>query len=178
MPVMARFFVRSADLLRVARGSFEALSREPEDPNPPLAEGLIAWYANDTAGAERQFAKVTSFDTANGNGLAFRALLALRRKELANATKLAGRAVASDRQLALTHYSLGMALLANNQFEAAKPEFSTAFAQEPAFLSARVKLAEIEARQKKPDEARKILSSVLLADPLCVDAKKALYALP
>ncbi len=178
MPAMARFYVRSADLLKAARGAFEPLSKEAEDPNPPIAEGLVAWHANDYLAAEKFFAKVTSFDTANGNGLAFRALLALRRKEIPNALKLATRAVASDRQLALTHYALGMALLTSNQFEQAKPEFATAFATEPTFVSARVKLAEIETKQKKPDEARKILSAVLLIDPLCLEAKKALYALP
>ena len=33
-------------------------------------------------------------------------------------------------------------------------------------------------KQKKPDEARRLLAAVLLVDPLYFDAKKALYALP
>jgi tetratricopeptide (TPR) repeat protein len=178
LPVMARFFVRSSDLLKQARGAFEPLSKDAEDPNPPTAEGLVAWYANDFGAAEKFFSRATSFDTANGNGLAFRALLALHRKEVGNAIRLAGKAVSAERQLALSHYALGLALLTNNQPDLAKPEFSTAFAQEPTFGAARVRLAEIEAKQKKPEEARRLLSSLLLADPLYLDAKKALYALP
>ena len=178
LPVMARFFVRPQDLLRQARGSFESLKVKGEDPNVPTAEALIAWYSNDFVGAEKQFSRVVAADPGNGQGLAFRALLALRRKENGNATRLAQKAVAAERQFALGHYAVGMALMATNQFELAKAPFRTAFELEPRFAATRVKLAEIEMMQKKPDEARKILQGVLLVDPLYFDAKKALYALP
>lgn len=178
LSVMARFFVRPQDLLRQARGSFAGLAREADDPNVPMAEGLIAWFSNDFAAAEKHFARVVAADPSSGEGLAFRALLAVRRKDSGNALKLAQKAIAAERQLALTHYALGMALMATNQFETAKGSFRTAFELEPRLSAARVKLAEIELKQKKPDEARKILTAVLAVDPLYFDAKKALYALP
>ncbi len=178
LPVMARFFVRSQDLLRPAKGTFEPLRSAADDPNVPMAEGLIAWYANDFAGAEKHFTRVLAADPASGEALSFRSLLALRRKENGNALKLAQKAVAIEKQLGLAHYALGMALMATNQFETAKAPFRTAFELEPKLAAPQVKLAEIEMKQKKPEDARRILSGVLLVDPLYFDAKKALYALP
>lgn len=178
LPVMARYYVRSQDLLRQAKGAFEPLATEADDPNVPMAEGLVAWFANDFAGADKHFARAVAVDPGNGHGLAYRAMLALRRKDSANALKLGQKAVAAERQFALAHYAVGAALLATNQFEIAKAPFRTAFELEPKFAAARVKLAEVEFKQKKPEEARKILAAVLLTDPLYFDAKKALYALP
>jgi len=178
LPVMARFFVRPQDLLRQAKGAFDPLRSAADDPNVPMAEGLIAWYANDFAGAEKQFVRVLAADPASGEALAFRSLLALRRKENGVALKLAQKAVAIEKQLGLAHYALGMALMATNQFETAKAPFRTAFELEPKLSAPQVKLAEIEMKQKKPEDARRILSGVLLVDPLYFDAKKALYALP
>ncbi len=178
LPVMARFYVRPMDLLRQARGLFEPLKVEFDDPNVPTAEGIIAWYSNDFTAAEKHFARAVAADPGSGHGFAFRSLLALRRKENGKALKLAQKAVAAERELALAHYALGMALLATNQFEVAKAPFRTAFELEPKFAATQVKLAEIEMMQKKPDEARRILGGVLLVDPLYFDAKKALYLLP
>ncbi|MBS1150800.1 MAG: putative adventurous gliding motility protein [Myxococcaceae bacterium] len=178
LPVMARFFVRPQDLLRQAKGTFSALKVEADDPNVPTAEGLIAWYSNDFMGAEKEFARAVAADPGSGHGLAFRALLALRRKENPGGLKLAQKAVQAERQVALAHYAVGMALMSTNQFEAAKAPFRTAFELEPRFTAPQVKLAEIELKQKKPEEARRILTRVLLVDPLYFDAKRALYALP
>jgi predicted Zn-dependent protease len=71
-----------------------------------------------------------------------------------------------------------MALFAQNQIDLAKKELRQGSDLEPAMLAPRVKLGEIEAKQKHPEEARKILATVLLQDPLYHDAERALFAIP
>lgn len=175
LAVMAPVFVRPADLLRPARGLFLPLSRDVEDPNPQLAEGLVAWFSDDLEGAEKAFEKVTSFDPANGPGLAYRSFIALRRGQLAAADKLAFRAVKSDRDNALAHLAVGLTMLGNNKLEAAKKELGRAGQLAPAMLLPRAKIGEIEGRQKRPEEARKVLTTVLLNDPLYREARRAQY---
>lgn len=177
-PSMARLYVRPADVLRAAKGSFELLSKEAEDPNPPMAEGLLAWHSGDWAAAEREFSRVVSYDTANGNGFAFKSLLALRRKENAQAVKLAAKAIDAERQLGLAHAAHGLALAAANQPDLAKRSLQKAFELEPKLLLPKVRFAEIEAKQKKIEDARKTLTVVLLADPTYAEAKRVLHTLP
>jgi hypothetical protein len=45
----------------------------------------------------------------------------------------------------------------------------------PQLLGPKVILGDGEASQKNPDEARRVLTSVLLSDPLYRDAKRVLF---
>lgn len=178
LPVMARTYVRPTDLLKAAKGAFFAMpGHDSEDPNLPLAEGLVAWHAQDYAAAEAAFAKVTSFDTANGYGFAYRSLLASRKKDFAGALKLGQRAVESERKLGLSHYAVGTAQLGLKQVEPARKALRAATEVDPALIAAKVRLAEADIKAKRADGVTDALKTVLLADPSYLDAKRVLYQL-
>jgi cellulose synthase operon protein C len=173
LPVMAPIYVRPVDTLRAARGAFEPLSREAEDPNPPLAEGLVAWFSDDLDGAAKWFDKVVHFDPDNGAGYAYRSFVALKKGQGAAAEKLALKGLKGDRNQPLAHLALGMSFLAENKIEPAKKSVARASELAPWLLLPRAKLGEINGRQKRPDEARKLLTTVLLNDPLYREARRA-----
>ena len=175
VPVMARVFLRPQDVLRQARGAFEPLSQADEDPNPPVAEGLVAWFSGDLGAADKHFDQAARFDPGNTWAFAYRALIALRRNDASAAFKLATRAVGVGRDNALAHAALGAALLAQNKVEAAGTELNMASRLDPALNFARVKLAEVQVRQKRPAEARNQLSVALRADALYRDARRVQY---
>ena len=175
LPVMARYFVRPSDVLKAARGAFASLSKDAEDPNVPMAEGLVAWHSQDTTASEAAFNKVITFDPANANGFAMRALVALKKKDLPGATKFASRAVESDRKSGLAHYALGATQFATKQIEPARKTLRIAVDNAPALFAAKVKLAEADLKVKKTTDALNALQAVLLADPSYLDAKRVLY---
>lgn len=173
---MTPLWVRPSDLLRPAVGVYAALVRGPqEDPNPSLCEGLIAYFSEDLASAERHFARVIAIDPRNTDAFAYRSIIALRKKDAAGALRWAGRAVDASRTNALAWYSLGAAQLAAGKPDQAKPNLVNAQKFGPQLLAPRVLIADIEARQKSPDEARRILTGVLLVDPNYREAKRLLY---
>lgn len=175
LAVMAPIFVRPQDVLKPARGAFEALAEADEDPNPPLAEGLLAWFSDDLDAAAKQFDRVIHIDPDNGAGSAYRAFVALKKGQAAAAEKIAGKGVRGDRTGALPHLALGLSLLAQNKLEPAKKALAKASELAPAMLLPRAKLGEINGRQKRPEEARKLLTTVLLNDPLYREARRAQY---
>ncbi len=174
-PALADNYVRGADVLKNAAGAFIKVSGAAgEDPNPFLCEGLIAWHSDNAIAADKHFSRVNVIDGRNVDALSYRALLALKRRDIGTATTLGARA-ADARTHALAHYALGQALLTANKVDAAKAEMQTAAQFGPALFAPKVALGDIEARQKNPDDARKYLNTVLLADPLYRDAKRALF---
>ncbi len=177
-PVMARYFVRPADVLVGVGDAFAPLQRDAEDPNVPLARGLVAWHAGELAAAEKLFDEVLHDDPANAPGFALRTLVALKKKDLTGALRFGAKAAETGKQNGLAHTAYGMALLAANQSDLAKKELRQASDLEPAMLAPRVKLGEIEAKQKHPDEARKLLTMVLLQDPQYHEAERALFSMP
>lgn len=169
-------YVRQADVLRQAQGAWSGLGAgNDEDPNPFLCEGLVAWFSDDTATAERHFARVTNIDPKSADGYAFRALLALRRRDVGTAMTQAGRAVGANKGHALAHYSLAMSAMAANKIDLGKIEAIASNKAGPSLLGPRVIMGDVEARQKNEGDARRLLTSVLLADPTFREAKKALY---
>lgn len=178
MAVLSPLPLRPLELLRPARGAFLPLSQAPDDPNPHLAEGLVAWFAGLHGEADQIFAKVLTMDPASGPALTYRALAALERKDVGAAVKFGAKAVEADRRSGVAHAVNGMALMAAKQVENGKRELRTATELAPGLHSAKVALAEVEQLQKKTDEARKLLVAVLLADPDHGDAKRVLLTLP
>ena len=173
---MTSLWVRPSDLLRPAVGVYAALVKgQEEDPNPSLCEGLIAYFSEDLNAADRHFARVNAIDPRNVDAFSYRSIIALKRKDVAGALKWAGRAVDASRTHALAWYALGAAQLAAGKPDLAKPDLVNAQKYGPQLLAPRVLIADIEARQKSPDEARKILTSVLLSDPNYREAKRLLY---
>ncbi len=176
VPSMTALFVRPADLLRPAFGAYEALSpKSEEDPNPSLCEGLVAWYAEDLSAADRHFSRVNSIDPRNAEAYAFRAMIALQRRDLAGATKLAGRGLDSSKTNADVYLAQALTQMAANRPDAAKAAAANAQKYNPALYSAKSVLGEAAARLKDADQARALLTSVLLYDPLYRDAKRVLY---
>lgn len=177
-PPMAAVFVARSDLIGAARGTFARLAKDKEDPNPHLAEGIMAWHAGDLGAADASFAQVISADPTNAQGHAYRALIAIKRRDLANASKLAAKAVSGDRAYGLAHCVLGWTQLLSNKADAARKTLQKAVDLAPNLYLARVRLAEADVRVKKVAQARLAMTTVLLADPAYDEAKRVLYGIP
>jgi tetratricopeptide (TPR) repeat protein len=176
VPPMTATFVRQADLLKPAVGAWTALTAGgDEDPNPHLCEGLVAWFSEDFATADRHFARVTAIDPKNADGYAYRSLIALRKKDVGTALTQANRGVGANKQHALSSFALAMAQMTANRVDAAKVAATQANKFGPALLGPRVVMGDAEARQNNKADARKLLTGVLLADPWYREAKRALY---
>lgn len=176
VPSLTNLYVRPADILAPAGGSFLVLTSNPdEDPNPHLCEGLVSWFSADTAAADKQFAKVTSIDTRNAYAYAYRALIALKRKDLGTASRMASRGLDSSKTNGLPHYASALVLLGSNKPDKAKVEATDALKYAPSLLGAKVVMADVEARNGDGDDARRVLTTVLLNDPLYREAKRVLY---
>ncbi len=176
LPPLTHFYVRQAELLKPAVGAWASLvSGGDEDPNPVLCEGLVAWYSEDLASAEKHFARVTSIDPRSADGFAMRSFVALKKKDVGAAVAQAQRGVAANKANGLARAALATALLAANKVEAAKVEGNEANRLAPVLLAPRVVVGDAEARQKNAEQARKLLTGVLLADPVYRDAKRVLF---
>ncbi|MGV3622362.1 MAG: tetratricopeptide repeat protein [Archangium sp.] len=173
---MTQLYVRPADLLKPAVGSYNALVKQlDEDPSPSLCEGLIAWFSEDYAGADRLFAKVISIDPKNATAYAYRSFHSLRKKDVASASRYAARSVDSLRTDGNAHLSQALSLMASKKPDQAKVSAQAALKFNPQSLAAKVILGAVEASRKNEDEARRTLTSVLLTDGYYRDAKRVLY---
>lgn len=176
VPSLTPLYVRPADLLKVAVGAYAALVPDAdEDPSPFLCEGLVAWYSEDITTADKNFAKVTSIDPRNSEGFAFRSLVSTRKRDLGSAQKYAARAIEGSKGNAVAWYAQSLAYSAANKTDPAKASAQQAQKLGPQLLGPRVIVGDAEAAQKNGDEARRLLTSVLLADPLYRDAKRVLF---
>lgn len=172
---MAAVFIGRADFIGAARGTFAPLGKDKEDPNPSLAEGLIAWHLGDLGAAEAAFARVLAADPTNAAAFSYRGLIALKKRDFAGAGRHAAKAVASDRTSGLAHCVLGWSLLVTNKVEAARRSLQKATELAPQLMVARVRLAEADIKVKKVAEARGAMTQLLLADSSYAEAKRALY---
>lgn len=176
VPSLTHLYVRPADVLKVAVGTFMALVPDAdEDPSPSVCEGLIAWFSDDLAAADKHFSKVISIDPRHAEGFAYRSLIAMKKRDLAGAQRLAGKAVDGNKGSGLAWLAQGMALSAANKTEPAKVAAREAQKFGPQFLAPKVIVGDAEASAKHSDEARRALTAVLLADPLYRDAKRVLF---
>ncbi len=176
VPAMTQLYVRPADILRAAVGAYSSLNPSGgEDPNPELCEGLVAWFSEDLGSADRHFAKVITIDQKNADAYAYRTFVALKRRDVGSAMRFGAKAVDAVRTNALGHYALSAALMATNRPEAAKPEAVNANKLGASLLAPRVIMADAEARLKNSDEARRLLTTVLLSDSYYREAKRVLY---
>src|SRR5262249_38164931 len=110
--------------------------------------------------------------------LSFRALLAIRKKDLTSAQKLATKAVAADRASGVATLALGWVQLLTNKTELARKTLQHAVELEPSLTLARARLAEADAKVKKVADARAAMLTVLLSDSSYNEAKRVLYGLP
>jgi tetratricopeptide (TPR) repeat protein len=176
LPALTHFYVRQADILKPAVGAWSGLaSGGDEDPNPFLCEGLVAWFSDDMTSADKNFARVTSIDPRNADGFAYRALVALKRKDVGTGVTQGAKAIGANKAHALARLALSVSLMAANKIDAAKIEAVEANKIGPSLLAPRVVMGDAEARQKAADNARKLLTGVLLSDPTYRDAKRVLF---
>ena len=178
VPSLTHLYVRPADLLKPAIGAYAALVKAKEldeDPSPSLCEGLVAWFSEDPVSAERHFTKVTTIDSRNADGYAYRALAALRRKDIRGALKLGARGMDASKNNALIYFGQAQAQSLAGKIDLAKVAAQSSLRYGPQLLGPKVILGDGEASQKNADEARRLLTSVLLSDPLYRDAKRILY---
>jgi predicted Zn finger-like uncharacterized protein len=176
VPPLTHLYVRPADLLKPAVGAYAALVKDDDDdPSPSLCEGLVAWYSEDAASADRLFTKVVNIDTKNSDAYAFRSLLALKKKDVSGALKLAGKSIDSGKVNALAFFAQAQAQAQANKIDQAKIAAKSSLKYGPQLLGPKVILGDAEASSSNGDEARRVLTSVLLVDPLYRDAKRVLY---
>jgi predicted Zn finger-like uncharacterized protein len=177
-PAMAAYFTRAADFIAPARGLFAKLAKEKDDPNPRYAEGAMAWHAGDIAAADAAFGEVLSADPTNALAFSFRAMVAIKKRDYANAMKLATKAVGNDRTLGLAHYTLGSAQFLTGKVELARKTLREATERDPRLQCAKARLAEADIKVKKLAEAKAALLLILSADPSYSEAKRVLYGMP
>jgi tetratricopeptide (TPR) repeat protein len=176
-PVVTPFFVRSADLLDGLEGSIMALSRGDEDLLAHLYEGVLRFHQGDAAAAEKTLKQVNDVDDNNAPASAYRAFLALGRKDLKAAQAHAARAVVGGRQVAIAHLAQGLVLAADaKQQEPAKKSLRDAVTLSPKLYSAEVKLGELEGNSNR-NAVREKLVRLLGLDPSYLPAKRVLYLL-
>ena len=85
--------------------------------------------------------------------------------------------MASGRGVALAHFAYATVLYQSGNLEGARREYGQTESLAPALLAAQVSLAEMDAKKKSVDAARRRLVHVLRVDPSYVAAKRALYNL-
>ncbi len=176
VPSLTPLYVRPADLLKVAVGAYAGLVADAdEDPSPALCEGLVAWFSEDLAAADKDMLKVTAIDAKNADAYAYRAMIATRRKDAGGALKLAARGIDATKTNANSWFAQAQAYVAANKIDLGKVSAQQAQRLAPQLLGPRVIVGDAEAGQKNGEEARRILTSVLLTDPLYRDAKRVLY---
>ena len=176
VPSLTHLYVRPADLLRVAVGSYAALVKDlDEDPSPSLCEGLVAWFMEDPGTAEKYFAKVTNIDPKSADGYAYRAFTALRRKDIGGALKLTARGMDASKGNALLYFAQAQAQSMSGKIDLAKVAAQSSLKFGPQLLGPKVIMGDGDATQKNTADARRELTSVLLSDPLYRDAKRVLY---
>jgi hypothetical protein len=176
VPAMTALYVRPADLLKPAVGAFEALApKSDEDPNPSLCEGLVAWFSEEPGAAEKALSRVNVIDPRNAEAYAYRSFIAMSRKDLAGAAKLAGRGLDSSKSTADVYLAQAMLQMQSGKPDAAKASAANAQKYNPALYSAKTLQAEASSKLKDNDVAREELNKVLLYDPLYRDAKRVLY---
>jgi tetratricopeptide (TPR) repeat protein len=176
VPSLTHLFVRPADLLKPAVGAYAALVKDDsDDPSPSLCEGLVAWFSEDFATADRHFARVVNIDLKNPDAFAYRSLIALRKKDVGGALKFASKAVDGGKNNPLAWYAQAQAHAQANKIDAAKAAARSSLKYGPQLLGPKVILGDAEASSKNGDDARRVLTSVLLVDPLYRDAKRVLY---
>lgn len=174
--VMSAYWLRPRETVEGVEGIIVALAEGPDDPSPLLYEGLLRFHQHQFDAAERHLRGVLEVDANHAGALAYRSLIALERRAVADARRLGERAAAAGRQQPVPHLALGLALAEARQAEPAKRSLRDALALAPALLSAQARLAQLESPQGK-DAARDILVKVVGLDPAYLPAKRMLYLL-
>jgi cellulose synthase operon protein C len=119
---------------------------------------------------------VTEVDASNAPAFAYRALIALGRKDLKAAKAHAAQAVANGRREAIAHLAQGFVLVESKQVEPARRALREAVMLSPKLYAAEVKLAELEA-STSADSVRAKMVRLLGLDPSYLPAKRLLYTL-
>ena len=107
---------------------------------------------------------------------AFRAFIAMGRKDMKSAKAHAARAVVGGRQVAIAHLAQGLVLVEAKELEPAKRSLREAVTLAPKLYSAEVKLGELEGASSR-DSVRERLVRLLSLDPSYMPAKRVLYSL-
>jgi tetratricopeptide (TPR) repeat protein len=176
-PVSTPFYMRVGELMRGFEGTMLGLATGSDDVLPRLYEALTRYATGDLVAADRFFKSVNDVDETNALAYAYRALIAVERKQVPAAKPLAAKAVAAGgRRVAIAHLAQGVVLMQARQEEQAKRALREALAIAPSLLSAEVKLAEIEALED-PTSARTRLIKVVGLDPSFLHAKRILFIL-
>ncbi|HYO59215.1 tetratricopeptide repeat protein, partial [Archangium sp.] len=175
-PVVTFFYMRPGELLDGLEGSIVAIARGGDDILANLYEGVLRFHQGEAAAAEKQLKKVNDIDANNASASAYRAFIAMGRKDMKSAKGHAARAVVGGRQVAIAHLAQGLVLAESKEMELAKRSLREAVMLAPKLYSAQVKLAELEAPFSR-DSVRERLVKLLGLDPSFLPAKRVLYSL-
>jgi tetratricopeptide (TPR) repeat protein len=175
-PVITPFYLRPGELLLGTEGSLLGLATSKEDVLPRLYEGLLRYYAGDGAGADRLLKEAADVDENNATAFAYRAIIALERKNAPAARTYAGRAAAVGRRVAIAHLAQGLVLAESRQVEPAMRALREALIISPSLLSAEARLAELEATSDRGAARTRLVKAIGL-DPAFLGAKRILFRL-
>lgn len=161
-----------------ATAYFERATKlDPKDAGKRTGLGLAKLSAGRT---EAGFADLEAAVEADlGATQADLALIAarMRARQYPQALEAIDRLEKKQPGTALPHNLRGTALLARGDAAAARTSFEQAARIDPRFFAATANLAELDVRDKRPEDARKRLEDFLRQDPKSVQASMALAQL-
>lgn len=172
-----RFYVQPLPLMRGFEDRILKLASSRADVLPLLYEAVLRYHLGDPTATARLTAQVIDRDTNNALAHSWNAFALLSLKNTQGAKTSGERASILGRQLALGHYALGAALVANGRAEEARRALQEALRLDPALLGAEQKLAELDVGRKDPASARARLVRIISLDPAWLPAKQLLFAL-
>lgn len=175
-PVVSRIFVPDTELLGAFAGLL-SLSAVGEDLRAVLHEGAIDFRLHRLGSADEQLREVLSRDEQNPLAHAYRALIALQRREVAAARRSVDAALHSGKLMGVVQFTNGEVLAAERKSELAERAFAEAITLAPGLLAAEVSLARLETLRGQLEGARDRLRRVIARDPSYLPAKRVLYTL-
>ena len=162
----------------VVGGKFDLAVLTQDDERAMVAGAVHEWYGT-AVGTDALLAAADRLNDArlwvHGFDGSRRALAALKRRDVGGAAKLAAKAIDSSKTNGNAYYAQAQVLMASKKPDLAKVAAESALKYTPQSLGAKVVLADVDARRGNADDARRTLTTVLLADSYYRDAKRVLY---
>lgn len=171
-------FPEISDGLRPAVGAMQSLAAMNDGES--LAAGALAlahYHAGDVASAEASARRATEPGRPSVLGRVYLAQILLDRRDAKAALKVLDGVLRDDRRCALAHYLAGRAQAQLGRVEEAHTRFRRALDENPHFLPATVRDAEVLSQLGRSDEARALFDAAYRRDPEDVLVRRGLEAL-
>jgi putative PEP-CTERM system TPR-repeat lipoprotein len=161
-----------------AAGYFERAARlDPKDASKRTGLGLALLSAGKSEAGFADLEAAAELDRDSAQADLALIMARMRARQFDEALAAIDRLEKKQPDKPLTHNLRGTALLGKNDVPKARASFERALQIDPAFYAAAANLAQLDLRDKKPEDARKRFESVIQKDPKSVQAYLALAEL-